>query len=218
MTHEIKNSAIPISTLTEVVNSMIIDESGRLKDLSTLKQDELDDLHLGLKTVEKRSKGLVNFVNAYGELSKIPKPNFKEVDIKEIIDSVANLLINDLKRAHVTLKVGVSSYMLYIDPELIEQVLINLIKNAKEALTNRPKATIHIESQKSADRFQLMIEDNGSGIDKETLENIFVPFYTTKKEGSGIGLSLSKQIMQAHKGAIHVSSKPEEGTRFTLSF
>lgn len=218
LTHEIKNSAIPISTLTEVVNSMIIDDSGRLKDLSVLNQDELDDLHIGLKTVEKRSKGLVNFVNAYGELSKIPQPNFKETDIKEVIESVVSLLITDVKKAKIDLEVNVQSHKLVIDPELIEQVLINLIKNAREALANKPEAFIMITSHKLNNRFQLVVEDNGSGIDKETLENIFIPFYTTKKEGSGIGLSLSKQIMQAHKGAINVSSAPGQGTRFTLSF
>ncbi|MEQ8245306.1 ATP-binding protein [Fulvivirga sp.] len=218
LTHEIKNSAIPISTLTEVVNSMIIDNSGQLKDLSSLKQDELDDLHIGLKTVEKRSKGLVNFVNAYGELSKLPQPDFKETDIKEVIDSVVNLLITDLKKANIDLKVNVKKHKLIIDAELIEQVLINLIKNAREALANTPEGTIKIESIKLNDRFQVIVEDNGSGIEKEKLENIFIPFYTTKKEGSGIGLSLSKQIMQAHKGAIHVASAEGQGTRFTLSF
>ena len=218
LTHEIKNSAIPISTLTEVVNSMIIDDSGRLKDLSVLNQDELDDLHIGLKTVEKRSKGLVNFVNAYGELSKIPQPNFKETDIKEVIESVVSLLIKDAKKTKIDLEINVQSHKLVIDPELIEQVLINLIKNAREALANKPEAFIMITSHKLNNRFQLVVEDNGSGIDKETLENIFIPFYTTKKEGSGIGLSLSKQIMQAHKGAINVSSAPGQGTRFTLSF
>ncbi|MTI38893.1 sensor histidine kinase [Fulvivirga lutimaris] len=218
LTHEIKNSAIPISTLTEVVNSMIIDDSGRLKDLSVLKQDELDDLHIGLKTVEKRSKGLVNFVNAYGELSKLPQPNFKETEMKEVIDSVVSLLSTDLKKSNIDLKLNITRHKLVIDPELIEQVLINLIKNAKEALINKPEATILIESHKQNNIYQITVEDNGSGIDKETLQNIFIPFYTTKKEGSGIGLSLSKQIMQAHKGAIHVSSVPEQGTCFTLSF
>lgn len=218
LTHEIKNSAIPISTLTEVVNSMIIDESGGLKDLSELKQDELDDLHIGLKTVEKRSKGLVNFVNAYGEFSKIPQPKFKEVDIKEVIDSVVLLLINDLKKANISLKTTVQRHKLVLDPELIEQVVINLIKNAKEALSEVKNPMILIESQKLNDRFQLTVEDNGKGIEKDTLENIFIPFFTTKKEGSGIGLSLSKQIMQAHKGAIYVASAEGQGTRFTLSF
>ncbi len=218
LTHEIKNSAIPISTLTEVVNSMITDEKGALKDLSILDQEELDDLQIGLKTVEKRSKGLVNFVNAYGELSKLPQPRFYEIDIKEVVDSVISLLNNDLKKANITVEMNIRSKSLYLDNELIEQVLINLIKNAREAMTDVPNGKIMIQGEPSKDRYNLIIEDNGKGMDQETLENIFVPFYTTKKEGSGIGLSLSKQIMQAHKGAIHVTSKLGEGSRFSLTF
>ncbi len=218
LTHEIKNSAIPISTLTEVVNSMIINEKGELKDLSLLNQGELNDLQIGLKTVERRSKGLVNFVNAYGELSKIPQPKLKEIDIKEVVDSVVNLLINDLQKSNISIKNEVEPHQVLLDFELIEQVLINLIKNSKEALVNQSNPEIHIQSKRVNGRIQLILEDNGNGMSQETLENIFVPFYTTKKEGSGIGLSLSKQIMQAHKGTIQVISTQNVGTRFTLLF
>ncbi|MEM1408702.1 MAG: ATP-binding protein [Bacteroidota bacterium] len=218
LTHEIKNSAIPISTLTEVVNQMITENNGELKDLSTLDQEDLADLKIGLKTVQKRSKGLVSFVNAYGELAKIPQPKFQKVDLKQLTNDVVTLLQHDMKKSNITLKNEVQANLMQIDPELVEQVLINLIKNAKEAVHGREQGKIVVRSTTEAGRTLLSVIDNGSGIDTETLENIFVPFFTTKKEGSGIGLSLSRQIMRAHKGDLVVQSQLDKGSEFSLVF
>ncbi len=218
LTHEIKNSAIPISTLTEVVNQLITDETGELRDLSTLDEEDLEDLKIGINTVEKRSKGLVKFVNAYGELAKVPEPTLKEVDVEELMTDVLSLLSNDLKRNDILLIKSFEEGTILMDRELIEQVLINLIKNAKEALTHIESASITLTFKNQNGQKTIAVGDNGSGIEPSVLDNIFVPFFTTKKDGSGIGLSLSRQIMRAHKGNITVHSKEGIGTTFELVF
>lgn len=219
LTHEIKNSAIPISTLTEVINQMIVNEKGEIRDLSLLDQEELEDIRIGMQTVEKRSKGLVNFVNAYGKLAKLPEPKIIQVDVSKLLNQIENLVKNDFKRAGVKLTVK-SEIKLFImaDPELIEQVLLNLIKNAKEALTEADNPAVEVNANYENNHVVITVKDNGSGIEDDIMENIFIPFYTTKKEGSGIGLSLSRQIMRAHQGTISVSSTTGIGTTFHLCF
>ena len=219
LTHEIKNSAIPISTLTEVVNQMITGDDGELRDLSTLDKEDLEDLKLGIRTVQKRSKGLVSFVNAYGQLAKIPQPKIQSVEVASLVNNVLSLLQYDFKKTGIEVKTSIDP-KIYIpaDPELIEQVLINLLKNAKEALKDIGSPKINIICRQEKGKIIVSVTDNGPGIDAETLENIFVPFYTTKKEGSGIGLSLSQQIMRAHKGNLSVHSEPGVGTRFHMIF
>lgn len=218
LTHEIKNSAIPISTLTEVINQMITENDGSLKDLSRLDSEDLNDLKVGIKTVEKRSKGLVSFVNAYGELARVPKPKLQQLAVKELINDVLALLKGDLQKNNVKYQTHLQSYTILADRDLIEQVLINLIKNAREAMVHAQHPSIKITSSKYQGKIIIAIEDNGPGINHETLENIFIPFYTTKKHGSGIGLSLSRQIMRAHKGNLTVSSGPSGGTTFYMQF
>ncbi|QSE96569.1 sensor histidine kinase [Fulvivirga lutea] len=218
LTHEIKNSVIPISTLTEVINQLILDSNGNLKELASLDEEDSEDVKQGLKTVEKRSKGLVKFVNSYSEFAKIPEPNLEKVSIKVLFDDVTSLLKESFQKNKVELDIQSTPAELLIDHELIEQVLINLLKNALEAVKDIPDATVTMQNYITADgRNSITITDNGPGIDQNTLENIFVPFFTTKKEGSGIGLSLSKQIMRAHKGSIKLVPL-ETGTRATLEF
>ena len=179
----------------------------------------MEDLGLGLKTVEKRSKGLVSFVNAYGQLAKVPDPKIQEVRLKPFLEDIQRLLVNDLKKGKVVMNIECDeNIVIMADPELIEQVLINLIKNAREALNQTSEAKVALKAIDRNGRVIISVEDNGPGIDDETLENIFVPFYTTKTEGSGIGLSLSRQIMRAHKGSLTVNSVVGEGTVFLLRF
>jgi len=219
LTHEIKNSAIPISTLTEVVNQMITGEDGELRNLSTLDKEDLEDLKLGIRTVQKRSQGLVSFVNAYGQLAKIPQPRIERVKVSDLVTNVLSLLQYDLKKSGIKVEAFIDpSISITADPELMEQVLINLLKNAREALQGSKQPTIEIKCRVDQGKTTLSVEDNGPGIDPETLEQIFIPFYTTKKEGSGIGLSLSRQIMRAHKGNLSVHSELGAGTRFYLTF
>ena len=222
MTHEIKNSVIPISTLAEVINDLVVADDGtsRIKELDN--EDE-EDLVVSMKTIEKRSKGLVKFVTSYGDLAKVPKPQLEQVDLKELVADLVTLEHKELERAGTTIEFyppSGGSVELTIDPEMIEQVIINLIKNAHEALKESQQVApkIQLRLSKHAHEIVLTVEDNGPGMDQETMDQVFIPFFTTKKEGSGIGLSYSKQVMRAHKGNLKVRSKLGEGTTFELRF
>lgn len=219
LTHEIKNSAIPISTLTEVINQMIVDENGQLKDLNSFNEEEINDLKNGLRTVGKRSKGLVKFVNAFGRLSKLPKPKLVQLIVSDLFANIKSLFANELEKNNITLKLSVSDGLaIEADQEMVEQILINLVKNATEALYNTQKGTINLNAYPLNQGAIIEISDNGQGIDQGTFDNIFVPFFTTKKDGSGIGLSLSRQIMKSHGGSISVKSNVGSGTSFKLQF
>ena len=208
LTHEIKNSAIPISTLTSVITQLITDDKGDLKDLNALDEEDLNDLKVGVNTIEKRSKGLVSFVNAYSQLANIPPPQLSAVTSKSFIEGILLLLKSDLDPINVQTKID--DFIVYLDSELIEQVLINIIKNAKEAVRETEQPMIIIRAFQDQDTVIIKITDNGAGISAEDIDNIFVPFFTTKKEGSGIGLSLSRQIVRAHGGDLTVKSNEGE--------
>lgn len=217
LTHEIKNSVIPISTLTEVINEMLINEDGEPVSLESISEEDEEDLRIGLKTISKRSKGLASFVNAYGDIAKIPVPNLQETNLSELLNGIITLEKQVAASRGVTIQSELPSedIITQLDPDLIEQVLINLIKNAIEALESGGE--IRINLIKSMNEVSIEIADNGPGIPQDILENIFVPFYTTKKEGSGIGLSLSRQIIRKHHGDIQVSTEINKGTTFTVS-
>jgi len=218
LTHEIKNSVIPISTLSDVILQMI--KAGDEKpDLSKLDEESVEDLVGGLETIEARSKGLANFVKTYDQLTKLPKPEFEEVKVLPMIERLQNLFKVDLEHRHIRMHLHCPDDLrIQADPNLVDQILINLVKNAMEALEGTSNASIRITALRQEQNILLTVKDNGPGIPEEILENIFVPFYTTKESGSGIGLSLSRQIMRLHKGNIMVQSAVGEGTSFTLSF
>jgi signal transduction histidine kinase len=185
-----------------------------------LKEEGAEDLRDGLSTIENRSKGLIKFIDAYREYTSLPKPKIATVRLNDLIEHVAQLMKPELKKTNILFKYSCSSEYLTIqaDIEMIEQVLINLLKNAVEALSETEKPTLELIGRYDENSVKIEIIDNGSGIIKEALEHIFVPFYTTKRAGSGIGLSLSRQIMQMHHGSITVESEPDVCTVFTLRF
>jgi C4-dicarboxylate-specific signal transduction histidine kinase len=167
----------------------------------------------------------LNFVNAYRNLTRIPTPNFAWVKVTDIMQNIQTLLLPELEKRGIEFESITTDKNITIqaDAELIEQVLINLIKNAMEALEgcDAPRIAV-IATQTHENRTLIQVKDNGGGIDDEFVNQIFIPFFTTKKKGSGIGLSLSRQIMQLHKGSISVQTSPKDspegGTAFTLSF
>ena len=217
LTHEIKNSVIPISTLSDVILHMIKDESGKT-DLSKLDEEEVEDLVGGIETIESRSKGLSNFVQTYDQLTKIPKPNFEKVNLADKLKQIESLFKPTLNQFEIDFHIHTDpDTQLRMDPDLIDQVLINLTKNAIEAIKHIPNPKIEVRFIKTKDLKELSVKDNGKGIPPEILDNIFVPFYTTKESGSGIGLSLSRQIMRLHGGSISVQSTAF-GTIFKLHF
>jgi len=218
LNHEIMNSAIPISNLSEVALELV--QNAGPNSRQNLTGDQSEDLRNSLMVIKNRSRGLVKFVNSYKSLTNIGPPNFKETALRDLVDRVLQLLGTRLKTAGVEVEVVVhSDCSVLLDPDLFEQVLINLVLNAAEATQNRDRPSLKISiKQDSQGKALIQFQDNGQGIEEQDLENIFVPFFTTKKKGSGVGLSLVRQIMWMHKGTVSVKSEPGVGSIFRLSF
>lgn len=218
MTHEIMNSVAPISSLAETLK----------RQLHKSKQSEnpdpqsgYDDLVLGVETIQRRSEGLLKFAQTYRNLNKITTPNLRRVYVRDLFENLNNLMMPMLEQKGIELEVILKDpeLMLDVDSNLIEQVLINLLVNAMDAVkeVDQPRITLSSVALLNK-RIQIKIADNGTGIAEELLDKIFIPFFSTKKSGSGIGLSLCKQIMMLHKGNIQVYSVAGEGTAFVLTF
>jgi two-component system, NtrC family, nitrogen regulation sensor histidine kinase NtrY len=218
--HEIMNSITPISSLTSTLREVLDHDMERKDGHFELKEEGAEDLREGLSTIENRSKGLIKFIDAYREYTSLPKPNMTTVRLKDLIEKVAQLMKTELRKTHVEFRYEWNSEYLTIqaDVEMIEQVLINLLKNAIEALSETENPRLQLIGKYEDNSIKIEVIDNGPGIIKEALEHIFVPFYTTKRTGSGIGLSLSRQIMQMHNGTLSVESEPDVRTVFTLKF
>lgn len=223
LTHEIMNSITPISSLTSTLE-MMLNDLARENDSSKtyrLPRQSVEEFQKALQTINKRSTGLMHFVDTYRNLTRIPKPNFKVSQIKTIFNNIEGLMSEELKEKNVELVTSVYPANLEVsaDEKLIEQVLINLVKNSIYALekTESPKITLKGFMNKRG-RITLQHVDNGAGILQDVLDKIFIPFFTTKQTGSGIGLSLSRQILRLHGGTISAHSVPEKETTFTLTF
>jgi nitrogen fixation/metabolism regulation signal transduction histidine kinase len=221
--HEIMNSITPIASLTETLNQILKEDiiKEEAMDNYSIDDESVEDLKDGLNTIENRSKGLVRFVDAYRDYTTIPKPKFSNISISKLFDHINHLLGAEMNSLGIDFVISLSPENLEItaDKELIEMVLINLIKNAKEALIEKDEAKIELRGRIDTDRRVIIeVKDNGPGIIREAIDRIFIPFYSTKKAGSGIGLALSRQIMQLHHGSLTVKSEPDIYTIFTLQF
>lgn len=218
LTHEIMNSITPISSLAATVQTILKTAN---TDENYPDSESLADVNNAVNTIQKRSEGLIHFVDSYRNLTRIPKPNFQIFQINSLFERIEKLMGKDLADAGIKFSYSVNPYTLEItvDPELIEQVIINLLINAKQSLESKKNGEINLTAfLDERGKILIRISDNGPGIPQDVLEKIFIPFYSTKKNGSGIGLSLSRQILRAHGGNIRVSSKPNEETTFTLRF
>lgn len=212
--HEIMNSMTPIVSLVGTMR-MIVNED---IEKTTTDLEAVSDLKEALHTLEKRSKGMMQFVNAYRDFTTLPKPIFANLLVDEIVSEVLQLLQADLASAGIVYQLNIKPENLTIkaDSNQIQQVLINLIKNASEAFSAQRECMITIKAYHNERNTIIEVTDNGDGIEPEALENIFIPFYTTKKTGSGIGLSLSRQILQQHGGNLIVNSEVGKGTTFSI--
>jgi len=221
LTHEISNSITPISSLAATVREMLLDEDKDKVLLKALDKEDLEGVQGAIDTIQKRSQGLLNFVEVYRNLTRIPKPNFRYFKVSEIFDRAQQLLTPRMNELSISCsnKVFPPDLMITADPDLIDQVMINMILNAMDAVKGKENAEISIlTTVNNNNRVVIDIKDNGVGIKPDILDKIFMPFFTSKKHGSGIGLSLSRQIMHLHKGSVSVKSQPGEGTVFTLTF
>ena len=218
LTHEIINSVSPITLLSSTLVKMF-EEDGNPKKLSDLEEEQIANALKGLQAIHKRSKGLSRFVESYKSLTKIPEPVIGSVHVKELFEHILILLKREIESDDIQIVSRVKPPDLEInaDEKLMEQVLINLIKNAIEAGKDEENFKIELRGFVEMGDVKIVISDNGSGISSEVIDNIFVPFFTTKKEGSGIGLSLSKQIIRKHGGNLEAVSKEGAGATFTVT-
>jgi nitrogen fixation/metabolism regulation signal transduction histidine kinase len=221
LTHEIMNSVTPISSLAGTVEVELKDLFSNEDLMDQIDSDDLGDLYHAVQTIQKRSQGLIRFVQDFRNLTHIPKPKIIEVKAEQMLKEITTLLASEIKANNITYNSSVSPEDMTImaDKELIEQVLINLIKNAMQAFEDQTNRIVEVKATLSdKSRPIITVKDNGHGIDEEAMEKIFIPFFTTKKSGSGIGLSLSRQIMRKHQGTLSVKSKLDEGTEFQMKF
>jgi nitrogen fixation/metabolism regulation signal transduction histidine kinase len=214
LSHEIMNSVTPISSLAATANMLI----GRGKEIDP---SDIDDLRQAMQAIEKRGQGLIQFVQNYRRFARIPDPVKQIVLVAKLFKRIENLIQPNLKAGTIRFSTSIKpeSLQLRVDPDLIEQVLLNLLSNAIEAVKESQRPEIELKAEmNSRSVMVIQIRDNGRGIAEDVLPKIFIPFFTTRPEGSGIGLSLSRQIMRLHGGNIRVKSEPGTSTVFSLSF
>jgi len=223
LTHEIMNSITPIASLSSTIDMMIksFQEEQLADPNASIDPETATEIQLGLQTIHKRSTGLLHFVNTYRNLTRIPKPNFKITTVKNLFDNIIPLMNEEIEKTGISFhsEIDPPEIEFSVDLELLEQVIINLLKNAIHALDGQSNPQITMKGfLNKRGRVTIQVVDNGVGILPEVLDKIFIPFFTTKPKGSGIGLSLSRQIMRLHGGSITAYSNPGYGTTFTLTF
>jgi two-component system, NtrC family, nitrogen regulation sensor histidine kinase NtrY len=213
MTHEIMNSIAPISSLANTLKS-------RLQN-SDKNSTNIEDLEVGIDTIKRRSEGLLKFAETYRNLNKITTLNLQKVYIRDLFANIFQLMQPTLEQKNIDLEIILKEPNLHIeaDQNLLEQVLINLVVNAIEAVKEKEDPKIILSAEQSLNKKTVLrIADNGQGMPEEIIEKIFIPFFSTKKSGSGIGLSLCKQIMMLHKGSLQVQSVEGKGSVFAMQF
>ncbi len=218
MTHEIMNSIAPISSLAETLNQIFV-RNEKIVSVKMLNQTDIDNTAKSLEVINERALGLKSFVHSYREISRLPNADFGSINSSAWLDSI-RLLFSGLKEeAAVTLVIEehFTKETFIGDEKLLTHVVLNLLKNALEATEYQAERRIKISSESTPDgRFRLLVSDNGLGIDPAHVDKIFMPFFSTRKTGSGIGLSLSRQIIRMHKGNIYVNSKATKGTELVI--
>jgi signal transduction histidine kinase len=217
MTHEIMNSVAPISSLADTLKNRL--QSPEITN--SIQSSELEDLELGIDTIKRRSEGLLKFTESYRSLNKITKLDLNKILVRDLFENLNSLMRPTLEKKHIELEIILRDPALAIEADinLIEQVMINLLVNAIEAVKDReePRLILSAEVQNNS-KTLVKVTDNGLGMPPELLDKIFIPFFSTRKTGSGIGLSLCKQIMLLHKGNIQVQSTEGKGSSFILQF
>ncbi len=222
LTHEIMNSVTPIASLAGTVNQLVAESEAKDAERPAgLSGEMFDDISTAVATIEKRSRGLLHFIDAYRNLTRIPTPKYQKFPVADLIERVKTLMADRLSGSAITMRTAVEpdDLELVADPELIEQVLINLVLNAIQAVEEADRKEIEVATRID-DRTHVLItvSDSAASLSDDLKDKIFTPFFTTRKGGSGIGLSLSRQIMRLHKGNITARTIPNEKTIITLRF
>ena len=214
LTHEIMNSITPIASLARTVDGMA-EELGSAEDGDEM----LADIHDALATIVRRSEGLIAFVEGYRRLTQLPQPHFATRPVAQLLADVQRLCAEEFGDA-LALDVSVTPATLSLsaDHALVQQALLNVARNACLAVAGRESPRVDLLADIEHGRVRLRVVDNGCGIDDEVLAQIFIPFFTTRRGGSGVGMTLARQIMAAHRGTIGVRSEVDQGTTVTMTF
>ena len=218
--HEILNSLTPVSSLARTAKSLV-DDFDKSHKLGRVEKAEIKDIRDALDTMVKRSEGLTGFVQSYRQLTRMPPPKMQKIKLSGYLSRLESLLKPewDKKKIKLTLSIEPSSLILVADESMLDQALINLLRNAADALKGVKKAEVKIRAfLDSKQRVAIEIADNGPGVDKDIADKIFVPFFTTKKEGSGVGLTLVRYIVLSHSGAITYQPGKKGGSVFRIVF
>ncbi|NQV01833.1 MAG: GHKL domain-containing protein [Bacteroidia bacterium] len=217
LTHEIMNSMTPILTLVgTIVKKLRRKDKPELIEPREITSEIMQKTVKGLDLIDSRSKGLITFVQNYRSITRLPKPDFKIVNVKDLLQRVSHLFESQLEVCGIDIGINCHpSLFVNADGSLLEQVLINLVKNASEALDEIESPVVELSAHSAQDQMIIQVSDNGNGIPAELMDDIFIPFFTTKQSGSGIGLSLSRQIIRLHGGSMTVLSSPGS-TVFTI--
>ncbi len=221
LAHEVMNSVTPVTSLSETLKSMLTDpHSGQIKSPSSLDTQDLKDMSEALNTIVRRSRGMLSFVEEYRKLTKLPAPNPELLNLKKLLEECAQLMRADAEKRGIPIEIEVQQPSLAVkaDRKMIEQTLINLISNALYAMEKCEQPLLKLKAAFKDDFTEISVSDNGKGIPEDILPSIFIPFFSTRKNGSGIGLTLIKNIMKQHQGSVQVESKEGIGTTFRLRF
>lgn len=222
LTHEIMNSVSPVkSSISTLVEMYTDQDSGEHISQSKINKEVIEDTVEGLDIIEERMAGIVKFVEQFRDLTLLPAPVFKKVNLVNKIENLLKLLKDDLIKENIelTFTYPKNDILVHADPSMIDQIFINLIKNSIQALAfqTEKRIEVRIDTNNKNQHF-IELEDNGCGINKEYQSEVFVPFFTTKKNGTGIGLSLSRQLINLHGGTLSFKSEPLVYTQFTIQF
>ena len=224
LTHEIMNSITPVASLAKTAVDLVQDVQKKTRNLPGITEEvieELDDVLGAVQTVARRSDSLMQFVTSYRRLTRLPAPNREMISVEKLFAHVKVLSTQEWqdKGLHLATSIVPTELDVHVDTDMIEQVLINLLKNAEQASTENQPLQVTIKAFLNL-RGHVVIEvsDNGSGIKQENIGQIFVPFFTTKKEGSGVGLALTRQVMIAHNGKVAFRNNSQGGATFSLTF
>ncbi|WP_299583689.1 ATP-binding protein [uncultured Sunxiuqinia sp.] len=220
LTHEIMNSIAPVTSLSESLSHFF------RKNGHTISPEEVDEKMInttirGLDVIKEQGRGLIAFVESYRKLTRLPKPDKKPNRVLNLLEKMVLLNKAQHPESSIQFKLNVESpdLMIHADEKMISQVLLNLIKNSREALVETPNACIELMAGRNKNgQVEVCVKDNGPGIPNELLDEIFVPFFTTRENGNGIGLSLSRQILRLHNGSLRVRSVPHKETLFCMLF
>lgn len=220
LTHEIMNSITPVASLAKTAVDLVEDAKQKNNDNAELRE-ELDDIASAAQTVARRSEGLIQFVSSYRRLTHLPPPNKSQIKISGLFMQVIALATQHWVKRGITLTTSIQPEELdvNIDVDMLEQLLINLLQNAEHALTNISNPQVDLRALiNPRGHVVIEVDDNGNGINTDIAKNIFVPFFTTKRDGSGVGLALTRQIMIAHGGSVTLSQSQLGGAQFNLTF